>query len=288
MNNKYYQPTDLVTALEIKSQNSPLLVLAGGTDLVVEMRDSAKDISIMSLSKVKELKDISENGHLIKIGAMVTFTEIAESSIIAQYAKAMGIAAASVGSPQIRNRGTIGGSICNANPAADIIPVLVCLEAVVSLLSIEGTIAKHRQLPIEQFILGRHKTALNDNEILIGIEFAKMKPNAAISFEKIGRRKALAIARLNGACLVEKSAGKITKIIFSIGAATSAPYRSENLGDLFINKDLDAKSLKAAGEMVVSQITALTGVRKSSVYKYPVIDKLTAKLIQSAYNEAVE
>ena len=288
MSNTYYQPTNLADALHIKNENDGLLILAGGTDLVIEMRNSMNDFALMSLSKIKGLRTITENDQTIRVGAMATFTDIAENKVIGTYAKALSLASASVGALQIRNRGTIGGSICNANPAADVVPVLVCLEALVCLAAITADTIHYRRIPIEQFILARHKTSIGSKELVVGVEFKKLNPQAAVSFEKIGRRKALAIARLNGACLIEKSGRTITNMVFSIGAATSSPYRGRTLEQLFIGKGIDDELLKTAGDMVVSQITALTGVRKSSVYKYPVIRKLTAKLIQSAYDEAVE
>ncbi|MHB8072709.1 FAD binding domain-containing protein [Desulfosporosinus fructosivorans] len=128
--------------------------------------------NIIDLSKIEELKVIKIQSDEINMGSMVTFTSILNSEVLSKKAKLLCKAAAAVGSPQIRNRGTIGGNICNASAAADAVSSLVCLEAKVDLKSMDtkGAI-QSRMIAIEDFVIASGKTLLEKNEILTNIVF---------------------------------------------------------------------------------------------------------------------
>ena len=120
MTREYFQPDTLIKALQLRKDQEGSFLLAGGTDFVVAMRhDRIQSGNIIDLSKVRELKGIESTGDTVKIGPMTTFTELCDSVILQDAAAMLRDAARTVGSPQIRNRGTIGGNICNASAAAD-------------------------------------------------------------------------------------------------------------------------------------------------------------------------
>jgi len=192
-------------------------------------------------------------------------------------------AAETVGSPQIRNRATIGGNICNASAAADGLTPLLCLDAEVELQSLaaDGTV-NTRLLSLEDFLIDSKKTALKENEILTGIFFKRSSSDTLSSFQKIGRRNALAIARINGCCALRINNNTIESIHFALGASTSKPERIRVAEEFLTGRELTAEVLSKAGKHASEYVFQQTGTRSSSSYKLPVIEKFTVSLIQAA------
>lgn len=281
---EFFQPDTLVKVLELKRDLENSSLLAGGTDLVVAMRNGrGLGENIIDLSKVRELKGIEASADTVRIGPMTTFTEIADSELLRDAAKMLCEAAAVVGSPQIRNRGTIGGNICNASAASDGIAPLLCLDAEVELQSIAANGAVNTlRLPLENFLTGSGKTSLHGNEILTGIFFRRQSPDTLSSFRKIGRRNALAIARINGCCALRLKIGAVESIRFALGASTSKPERIRAVEEFLTGCELTGDALAEAGKRAAEYVLKQTGIRSSSGYKLPVIEKFTASLIQAA------
>ena len=283
MTKEFFQPDTLLKALQLRRDVRGSALLAGGTDLVVAIRGGrGPEGSIVDLSKVRELAGIEAAGDGIRIGSMTTFTEIAGSEILRKAAAALCEAAETVGSPQIRNRATIGGNICNASAAADGLTPLLCLDSDVELQSLaaDGT-ASVRVLPLEEFLIDSRKTALKDDEIMTGILF-KRPEDTLSAFRKIGRRNALAIARLNGCCALQPNDGVVGYFRFALGAATSKPERIRAVEEFLTGRVLDAETLKAASKLAAEYVRKRTGARPSSGYKLPVIERFTVSLIQAA------
>lgn len=286
MSNAFYQPKSLKEAMEYKRDVEGASLLAGGTDLAISRRNGQDLGDLIDLSKIQTLKNIHVNGDTISIGSMTTFTALCDSAILQKKVAFFCQAAQSVGATQIRNRGTIGGNICNASPAADGISPLVCLGAQVHLQSLDekGEI-QSRLLPIEDFILNKGKTALKNDEILTSIDFKMPQETAKTGFDKIGRRNAMAIARLNGACMIEMDHVIIDHIRLVIGAAISKPERFFMVENYLTGKEMNDDSLKEAGRLASNYVLEQTGRRDSSQYKLPVIARFTEALIKKTLKE---
>lgn len=284
MTRDFFQPDTLIKALRLRSDHAGSSLLAGGTDVVVAMRhDRGPEGSIIDLSKVNELKGIEAAADRIRIGPMTTFTELSDSALVNDAAHMLCEAAKSVGSPQIRNRGTIGGNICNASAAADGITPLLCLDAEVELQSLAADeTVNTRLLSLEDFLIDSKKTALKENEILIGIFFKHTSSDTLSSFQKIGRRNALAIARINGCCVLRLNQNIVEHIHFALGASTSKPERIRAVEEFLAGRELTAEALYKAGKLAAEYVFQQTGTRSSSSYKLPVIEKFTVSLIQAA------
>ena len=284
MNRDFFQPNTLMKVLQLKRDYHGATLLAGGTDFVVAMRnDRGAEGSIIDLSKVRELKGIEEVGDRIKIGSMTTFTEITDSEILRKSASMLCQAGATVGSPQIRNRGTIGGNICNASAAADGMTPLLCLDAEIELQSLttDGKVNK-RSLSLKEFMIDTNKTDIEENEIMVSVTFENILPDIFSSFQKIGRRNALAIARINGCCALHLNNNIIESIKFALGASTSKPERIRVVEDFLTDEELTTETLQKAGKLAAEYVFEQTGTRASSVYKLPVIEKFTVSLIKAA------
>lgn len=282
MSRVFYQPDTLRSALEYRRDSELSFLLAGGTDLTIKMRkNQIPSGDIIDLSKVDELKEIYIKDKVIKIGAMATYAKILDSKILRKSANILCQSAETVGSSQIRNRATIGGNICNASPAADMFPPLVCLETSLELQSIDSDNVIHtRRISIEDFITGVNKTSLKPNEILTNIIFNIPSGNAKMSFKKIGRRNALVIARLNGACILYMKNNVVSKAAFVIGSASPVLRRFNVVENYLCGKELNNEILRHAGVLASNFVLEQAGTRSSVNYKVPAASRFTAALIE--------
>lgn len=170
-------------------------VIAGGTDLLVKMREGHNRYStLIDISDVPEIREIHETEDTFEIGAAVTFSEIVAHEGIQQAFVGLWEACASVGAPQIRNKGTIGGNIANASPAADSVPPLMALEAVLLI----GSAIDSKRVPLSQFFQGKGNNVLQPGEMILKIILQKApQKHRNVAFAKLGLRNALAISRLS-------------------------------------------------------------------------------------------
>ncbi len=226
---EYYKVKNLKEAINLsKKFGKNKRFLAGGTDLIVRLKDNLiKEENIIDIKNIEELKGIKEVEDEIHIGALVTFSEIIESDILKKYSPLIVEASKKVGSPQIRNKGTIGGNICNASPAGDSIPPLFCEDAKFFLESTTGS----RIANIEDFFIGPGKTILKEDEILVKIIVKKWKENESGFFNKLGQRNALTIAIASSCIKIKKVNGKIDDIKISLGSVSPTVVRAKKVED---------------------------------------------------------
>ena len=186
------QPVTLAEALELRATSPEAVPLAGGTDLMVDVNlGRRRPSAVLDLSRVRELRDWHVGDDTVFVGAGVTFARIAHELTAM---RPLAEAARSVGSPQIRNRATIGGNVATASPAGDSIPVLAAYDAEIVLAS-----ATHRRrVPWHAFFLGPKRTALEADELVVGVEWPAVDGPGA--FAKVGPRNAMVIA-VAGLCL---------------------------------------------------------------------------------------
>ena len=255
--------------------------LAGGTDLMVELRGDNEKIESMDyaldLTVLPELRSITLENGLVSIGAMATHNDVATSPVVRSAAAMLAEASASVGAQQIRNTGTIGGNVCNAAVAADTLSPLAALDARITLLSVSGA----RELPLSAFILGAGKTALQPDELLTKISFSPLSGWQS-RFVKLGRRKALAISRMNAAIALRFEGGCIAEARVSPGCVFASPRRVPGAEALLIGQAPSFSLFEACGKAVSEEMFAVTGVRWSTEYKYPAL----AAIVRRALCEA--
>lgn len=279
------------TFLTPNSLNEALLLLrehagrikpfAGGTDLMVELRGDNEKLESMDyaldLTVLPELRAITTENGLVSIGAMATHNDVATSPVVRSAAAMLAEASASVGAQQIRNTGTIGGNVCNAAVAADTLSPLAALDARVTLLSVSGT----RELPLTEFILGAGKTALQPDELLAELSFEPLTGWQS-RFVKLGRRKALAISRMNAAAALRFENEVIAEARVSPGCVFASPRRVSSAEALLTGQVPSVSLFEACGKAVSEEMVAVTGVRWSTEYKYPAL----AAIVRRALCEA--
>lgn len=283
---QYLSPRSLPEALTLMAQYAGTVKpYAGGTDLMVQLRERASKLAdtrwLLDLQYIPELRGITEEETGITIGAMETHTSIAENSVIRQYAPMLAKAASQVGSPQVRNLGTVGGNVANASPAADTISSLAVLNAVATVASCRGV----REVTLQQLYTPRGKSALEPDEIILSFTVDKLV-GWHTAFTKLGRRKALAISRLNTAVALRFADGVIAEARIAPGCVFSAPDRVRTAEELLIGKQPSETCFAEAAREVAQEMIRRTGVRWSTAYKEPALIAVVEQTLLDAWESS--
>ena len=204
-------PRSLDDALRLKAEQPGAVPIAGGTDLMVELNfDRVRPETILNLDEVPELRGWSRDDGLLRLGAGLTYAELTQEPFVTEL-PALAEASRTVGSPQIRNRGTIGGNLGTASPAGDALPPLLVEEAEVELRSASG----ERRLPLGEFLVGPKRNALGPDELIAAV---LVRPSRSTqSFMKVGPRNAMVIAVSSLAVAADRERGEVRAAFGSAG-----------------------------------------------------------------------
>jgi len=278
---EYVAPKDIKEVCKLLADfGTDAQILAGGTDLLIELRKpySKSPKVVIDISRLLELKGIEEFGNSVRIKPLTTHTDIVQSKIIQQFAPLLRQAVSTIGSPQIRNRGTIGGNIMNAAACADTVPPLMALGTTVKLQSVEG----ERVASIIDFFVKPYQTIATTNEILTEIRFPKLLNSFKTAFIKLGRRNALAISRLSVAAILQKNdSGIIQEARIVPGAVFPKWQRMTEAEKILIGQKPSKELFAEAGEKVSEVMISFTGRRWSTEYKEPVIAVLVRRALEA-------
>lgn len=229
-------------------------VIAGGTDYIIKLRQGKDDPDLLIYpGQLPELWDIALSEDKLRIGAMVTMAKLAEALGSVLEFRAITDAAANVGSPQIRNKATMAGNLCNASPAGDMLPVSWLYDAKVEILSGDGST---RRIPVRQFILGPNKTTLKSGQAVIAVEFPRERGKHVVSaFHKIGSREHVSISRESmAAFLAFAPDGTVAETRLTLGAVANTPIRIPKAEALLCGKALTAELLDSVTPIVAQAI----------------------------------
>jgi CO/xanthine dehydrogenase FAD-binding subunit len=222
-------PRTLAEALRLKAERPEAVPIQGGTDVMVELNfDRARPQTLLNLNEVEELRGWSRENGRIWLGAGLTYTE-AMAAPLSDLLPALAEASRTVGGPQIRNRGTIGGNLGTASPAGDALPPLLVADAEVKLASLRG----ERWLPLAEFVVGPKRNVLAEDELIAGVRVAAAESRE--TFMKVGPRNAMVIAVVSLALRVDGelraafgSAGPVPKVVRAgLGEVHSFPEQVE-------------------------------------------------------------
>jgi CO/xanthine dehydrogenase FAD-binding subunit len=248
------QPSSWEEALAAKSAHPEALPLLGGTDVMVDVNfGRERPEAILDLTRVAELTDHGTENGLLRVGAGVTYTRaIAE---LERRLPGLAIASRTVGSPQIRNRGTIGGNLGSSSPAGDALPPLYASGALVEVASQNGT----RRIPIAEFITGPKRNQLRPDELIAAV-FVPPAPGPQ-QFSKIGTRNAMVIAVCSFALEVDPSARRVGTCL---GSAAPTPRRAHE-AEGFVEGELDWDGHSPIGDAVLERFGALVAEAASPI-----------------------
>jgi len=282
-NFEYLAPDSLQAATNIlETRAESCKVLAGGTDLILQMKQKLVEPSlIMDLKGVPELNllEFSEQGGL-RIGAAVPISRVLKLKTLPNGFEVFFQACSLIGSIQIKNRGTIGGNICNAAPSADSGPPLLCLEARVKLVSHKGS----RTIPLNEFFLGPGETVLAGDEILTEIIIPTPSASSAGSYMRHTTREEMDIAVAGVASFLNMSShkGKIESARIALGAVAATPLRALKAESVVAGKTITKAIIEKAAETASEEARPISDVRGSAEYRRELVRVLTRRTLEKA------
>lgn len=277
----YYEPRTVAEACNIMLLDGAK-VIAGGTDLVVQIKHSTRRPTVVvNLKNVETLKGVWSDEKGIFVGALTPITEIAESPEINAYWSSVAVGADSIGTPQVRNLGTIGGNICNSSPCADTVPGLLVADAVV-ILSNEKA---EREVPLIEFFKGPGKNCMKNNELLKAIFLPKPPSGTKQAFFKMGPRKAADIAVINMAISLSFDGGKCTRARIAMGSVAPTPIRAR-AAEAALEGSVTSCDIHKIAELVVSAAKPIDDVRGSAEYRSTMLKVVTKALLSELCGQA--
>ena len=269
---------NLKETLELLKKKRKIKILAGGTDLIVKMKDSNLDINyLLDISEIKELKGIKVLKTGIKIGALTTINEVVSHPIIWSKFNALHEGIKNLGSLQTRNMATLGGNIVNGSPAGDSLPGLYLYDAKLEIKSLEGK----RIVKIGDFIKGVGKVDLKKGEILTNIILNFKDGKSA--YERVKGRAAVAISKVSSALFLKSSDGKIEDLKITLGAVGPTIINVKGLTK-FIGKKLDNSTIDKIAQLAFDSATPIDDIRSNREYRKQMCKVLTKKLINRLSN----
>ena len=281
-----FVPETLDEALTYLAEHPEARPLAGGTDVLVDMRrKQPEDVLLVALEKLPELRGIRlcADG-VLEIGAYTTFTQLANSPEIAQRAPMLRTAALAMGGPQIQNVATIGGNICNGATSADSAPGLFALDATLVLRSASG----ERRVPITQFYDGPGRVKRHPSELLVTIELPPCSSSKhGDCYIKFSTRKAMDLALIGCAATCDLAEdGTVAAVSIALGVAAPTPIRAPEAEAFLTGKRLTSDLLEQAGELALKASSPRSSWRASKEYREQIIRTLAKRAVRAAYEMA--
>ncbi len=282
---EYVRPQNLHDVCQLLSDSAiDSRVIAGGQTLVPLMAMRlARPERLVDITHVDELADIVETEDTIRIGACVRQRSAERSPVIHQHLPLLSKALPNVGHQQTRNRGTIGGSICNADPTAEIVLTAVTLGATLNLQSINGP----RSVCVTDFLVDAMETSIADNECLVSIDFPKTRTkNSGCGFVEVNARASdYAIVAAAVSLTLDERHEKCTHISACIGGASSVPVMTAETQNSLLGSELTDQEIEAAVSHAARQLTPMDDVHASGMYRKRVAAELLARAIREARDD---
>jgi carbon-monoxide dehydrogenase medium subunit len=276
---------DAVALLAKHSISSKVKVIAGGTDLLADLKFSSHSPNVVvDISRAQELKSIVVTDDGLRIGALVTHSQIMRSPVIQEVFPALVDAAHTIGAVQTRNLGTLGGNLVTAVPSMDSGPTLMALEAIASIEGPDG----RREVPLTDFFLGPRKTVLKSDEILAEIIIPKQNLGKPTHFLKFGLRKGQALALVNSAASFWVDWDKHTFVAPRIGLGAVAPkvIRAAQAEAFLEGRKITPEVMGEAGLIAASDAKPISDFRASAGYRKNLVAVLTKRALEGAYAQA--
>lgn len=288
---RYLPEFEYLTPQNVKDVCSLLLqhagkakVMAGGTDLLVLMKNrSVTPQYVVALGNVPYIDGISfSEAKGLRLGTLATHQSIADSPVIKNRFGCLAEACSKVGTPQIRNMGTIGGNLCNGAPSADSAPPLIAFGALIKLINSGG----ERIIPLEDFFIGPGETAFATGEILTEIQVPCPPSHTGGVYLKLPARTAVDIAAVGVAALITLGLKNeiCSDIRIVLGAVAPTPIRAKMAEEIIKGKRIDDVLIKQAAQLASEEALPISDVRSSAEYRLEMVKVLT----RTAINQAIE
>ncbi|MCX5806621.1 MAG: xanthine dehydrogenase family protein subunit M [Proteobacteria bacterium] len=279
----YVMPKTLDDALTLLNEHKGMArLLAGGTDLIPQLKQRAINVPryLIDLKAIGGLDTISYDEQSgLKIGPLTTISAIEKSPVIRQYYPSIAQAASCMASPQIRNRGTFAGNICNAVPSADSAPALLTMEAAVKIKGPNG----ERIVPIDQYFVGPCETILQSDEIVIEITVPKPSPASCGVYLKLAPRHSMDLAIVGVAALGALFDGICKDIRIGLGAVAPTPLRARKAEAVLLGQKPTLEIIEEAARMAGTECSPIDDHRASAEYRCDMVYILTKRALKQVF-----
>jgi CO/xanthine dehydrogenase FAD-binding subunit len=258
----YERPTELDRALRLLAER-PRVVLAGGTDHFPARVGVGADEDVLDVTAIAGLRGIGATQHGWRFGAATTWTDVLEADLPAAF-DGLRQAAREVGGVQVQNRGTLGGNLCNASPAADGIPALMALDAEVELAAVDGT----ERVLLDRFVLGNRRTARRPEQLVTAIHVPRLAEGSRAVFLKLGARRYLVISIVMVAATLEPGVGgAVGRARVAVGACSPVARRLGALEAELAGRPMRSGLGAAAEDRHLADLAPIDDVRGSAAYR---------------------
>lgn len=276
-----------LAALASTASQGGAVVLAGGTDLMPQSRagrNFAPACTLLNIRRVAGLDRIEVDGGMLRVGTLVTITRLLTDELVRAHAPLLALAADHFASEQIRNAATLGGNVCNASPAGDMLPPLLALDAEVELASLDadGTQVT-RRLPLADFVTGPGRTARAAHELLTALRVPLAPPGQRSGFFKGGTRPGLDISTVSIAFAAQRDGdGRLHGVRLALGAVAPTPLRARRAEALLEGRALDSELALRAAASAADEATPIDDVRASAWYRRELLRNMTRRVLNDA------
>jgi carbon-monoxide dehydrogenase medium subunit len=278
---EYFAPTTVDEALAILREHDDAKVLAGGQSLMPALRlRLAAPESIVDIGKIDDLRGIRDDGDALVIGAMTPHSTVQADPLVTDHARLISLATATVGDPQIRHRGTFGGSLAHADPAADLPVVAVALDASLVIAGADG----RRTVPAAEFFQGVFSTALGDDELLVEVRVPKYTGWGA-HYEKFSR-VAQGWSIVSVAAAVRVDGGSIAEARVALGNMGPTPVRATAVEQALVGQSATADAVREAAARAADGTSPVTDLNGDADYRRHLAGVLTRRAVLAAAGTA--
>jgi CO/xanthine dehydrogenase FAD-binding subunit len=251
---------------------------AGGTDLMVLLEaGKLQQRKFLSIWNLPELRGIAVTPHHVTLGALTTYSEVRGHETLAREFPLLCRAAAETGSIATQNRGTLGGNIANASPAADSPPALLVYDAEIELVSASGS----RRVPFHGFWQGYKQLAIRQDELIASIHLPRLKRGWTQFYRKVGTRRAQAISKVCFAAAARMENGRIADLRIALGSVAPVVLRATETENTLRGEALTPALIRTAQEMLAKEIVPIDDIRSTARYRLRVAQNLLAEFCES-------
>ncbi len=268
----YLRPRNLDEATVARAAYPNWMMLAGGTDLMVNANHKPVPGGILDLWRLGEIGFIRVEEGSIVIGAGTTWHEVERHPAIRDKLLPFALAAREIGALQIQSRGTVGGNIGTSSPVGDSLPVLLALDATIEVASVRG----HRSIPYSTFCTGYRKTLLASDELIVAAHIPLPAAGTRTTWRKVGTRRAQSISKVMGAAAIMLDGDTVVSARVALGAVADRPIRITAVEDAVRGLSL-ARAAEAARAAVRTAIQPIDDIRSTSVYRREVAENLVSR-----------
>lgn len=280
---RYLAPTRLQQALAALAQPGGVTVLAGGTDLMPQsLAGKVKPARmLLNIRRIENLGGVHVEGGELVIGALVAVTRLLGDPLVHQHAPLLVRAAEKFASDQIRNAATIGGNVCNASPAGDLLTPLLALDAEIELarLADDGGVLT-RRVPMADFVIAPGRTQRTPHELLTAVRLPVAQAGQVVRFYKGGTRQALDISSISIALTARRVGGDVLRDVrLALGAVGPTPLRAREAEAALESARLDADTIGAAAQAAAAGAKPIDDVRASAWYRRELLRNMTERML---------